>query len=121
MRTDFNSYADAYARNRSIQPNLLRSLLAGAALVEGDRVLEIGCGTGNYLAAVVAETGATGYGIDPSQKMLDQVRSDPARANLKLTEATAEALPFPRVNRFRLRPTRTHCNRKNVNKSKGPD
>ena len=42
--------------------------------------LDIGCGTGNYLAALSAK-GYTFYGVDPSQTMLDAARSAHARAH----------------------------------------
>ena len=56
MKIDFNTYADAYQRNRAIQPKVLQALIEGGKLTAGDAVLEIGCGTANYLAAIVAET-----------------------------------------------------------------
>jgi ubiquinone/menaquinone biosynthesis C-methylase UbiE len=94
MSIDFNAYADAYLRNRAVQPMVLQALVGGSHLGPGDAVLEIGCGTANYLTALVAETGATGYGIDPAEGMLAEARSDPSRANLDLQIAPAEALPF---------------------------
>ena len=48
MRIDFNTYADAYQRNRAIQPKVLQALIDGAGLAAGDAVLEIGCGTANF-------------------------------------------------------------------------
>ena len=94
MSIDFNSYADAYQRNRSVQPKVLEALIAGSGLASNDSVLEVGCGTANYLAATVSETGAAGHGVDPAARMLAQARSDPARANLALSVASAESLPF---------------------------
>lgn len=93
MRIDFNSYAEAYHRNRGVQPSVLRSLIEGSGLRAGDHVLEVGCGTANYLAAIVAETGATGYGIDPAESMLAQAKADLARAHLTLSGAPAESIP----------------------------
>jgi len=101
MSIDFNAYADAYQRNRSVQPKVLEALIAGSGLGSNDSVLEVGCGTANYLAAIVSETAAEGYGIDPAARMLDQARSDPTRTNLALSVASAESLPY--VNgRFRF-------------------
>jgi ubiquinone/menaquinone biosynthesis C-methylase UbiE len=95
MSIDFNSYADAYLRNRAVQPMVLQALVGGSHLGPGDAVLEIGCGTANYLVAIVTETGATGHGIDPAQGMLAEARSMPERARLDLRVAPAESLPFP--------------------------
>jgi SAM-dependent methyltransferase len=94
MSIDFNSYADAYLRNRSVQPKVLEGLIAGCGLEPNDAVLVIGCGTANYLAALVAETGAVGFGIDPAEEMLAQARSDSSRSNLALSVSSAESLPF---------------------------
>jgi ubiquinone/menaquinone biosynthesis C-methylase UbiE len=55
-------------------------------------VLEIGCGTGNYIGALQAATGAACYGIDPSAEMLAVARRRwPAVA---FEQASGEALPF---------------------------
>jgi ubiquinone/menaquinone biosynthesis C-methylase UbiE len=42
-------------------------------------VLEVGCGTGNYISALQAETGYIAYGIDPSDEMLRRARSHGAQ------------------------------------------
>jgi ubiquinone/menaquinone biosynthesis C-methylase UbiE len=94
MSIDFNAYADAYQRSRSVQPKVLEALIAGSGLGSNDSVLEVGCGTANYLAAIVSETGAAGHGIDPAARMLAQARSDPSRATLALTVGSAESLPY---------------------------
>jgi SAM-dependent methyltransferase len=94
MRIDFNTYADAYERNRAVQPKVLRALIEGGGLAAGDAVLEIGCGTANYLAAIVAETGAEGRGVDPAEQMLAEARQNPAKLGLELLRDSAEALPF---------------------------
>lgn len=58
----------------------------------GHRVLDVGCGTGR-LAAALAERGARVWGVDPSEEMLRQARSNAAgKASFK--QAPAEALPF---------------------------
>lgn len=92
---DFNLYAEAYKRNRSVQPLLLERLLDRLALDVGDPVLEVGCGTANYLAAVVAGVGATGFGIDPAAAMLQQASTVHHGAAMHLMMGSAEAIPFP--------------------------
>ena len=43
-------------------------------------VLELGCGTGNYIRALWERTGCAGWGLDPSEAMLAQARTgDPSR------------------------------------------
>jgi SAM-dependent methyltransferase len=55
-------------------------------------VLDVGCGTGNYAAALMAETGSAVCGIDPSRKMLEHARENAAGA--ALAQGHAERLPF---------------------------
>lgn len=72
MRIDYDQLAAAYAANRSVHPAVFAALLSA---VTGDSdVLEIGCGTGNYIGALQAATGAACWGIDPSTEMLDVAR-----------------------------------------------
>jgi ubiquinone/menaquinone biosynthesis C-methylase UbiE len=69
---DYDALAAAYACDRQVHPGVLERL-AGAAPA-GAMVLEVGCGTGNYIIALAAATGADCWGIDPSEGMLDQAR-----------------------------------------------
>jgi SAM-dependent methyltransferase len=63
-------------------------------VVEGDltgrRVLEVGCGTGRFLAAL--EDRAKAWGVDPSPEMLEVARGRVPSTGLKL--GSAEELPF---------------------------
>lgn len=56
----------------------------------GRRVLEVGCGTGRFLAALAGR--AKAWGIDPSPEMLEVARGRVDGAGLKL--GSAEELPF---------------------------
>ena len=56
----------------------------------GRRVLDIGCGTGRFLAQLAGV--ARAWGVDPSAEMLEVARSRVGGAGLKL--GSAEALPF---------------------------
>jgi SAM-dependent methyltransferase len=53
-------------------------------------VLEVGCGTGRFLAALAGR--AKAWGVDPSQEMLEVARGRVHGAGLKL--GSAEELPF---------------------------
>ena len=66
-------------------------LVAEGDLLTG-RVLDVGCGTGNLVAAL-AERGVRAWGVDPSPEMLAVAREKDGRgAGFK--EGRAEALPF---------------------------
>lgn len=78
---------------------VLRRALDAAAVAPGDRVLDVGTGTG-ALALVVAGSTSAGriVAIDPTWAMLDKARQNAARAGLaqKVTfcRGSAEASPF---------------------------
>ncbi|VBA49963.1 Ubiquinone/menaquinone biosynthesis C-methyltransferase UbiE [Mycobacterium pseudokansasii] len=68
--------------------------LSGAAA--GERVLDVGCGTGYFARRIAGAVGSGGsvVGIDPSQSMLDYARRH-APANCTFVAAGAEDLPLP--------------------------
>jgi arsenite methyltransferase len=74
--------------------NLVRDALGPAP---GDRILDVGCGPGFYVAELVEIVGSQGHvaGVDSSPSMLalaaQRVRS---HDNVELAEAPATALPF---------------------------
>ncbi len=70
---DYDHIAQAYAQHRGIHPGVLAALCAAAT--PASRVLEVGCGTGNYIAALQAEVGCPCWGVDPSAEMLSQARA----------------------------------------------
>jgi ubiquinone/menaquinone biosynthesis C-methylase UbiE len=58
-------------------------------------ILDVGCGTGNLLAAIKAShPGAKLSGVDPSAALLAKARQRPELADAHLKEGTVEALPF---------------------------
>jgi ubiquinone/menaquinone biosynthesis C-methylase UbiE len=90
---DYDQLAAEYARHRQVHPGVLRGLSETAGLGAGARVLEIGCGTGNYSLALAELTGAVVTGIDPSARMLAQAR---ARSSaISFLSGRAEHLPLP--------------------------
>lgn len=78
-----------------------RTGLEALAVAEGERVLEIGVGTGHGLEALARRVGEGGrvYGFDLSSKMLEKSRRRLERAGLagrvELAEGDAARLPFP--------------------------
>jgi len=81
---DYDRLAADYARNRAVDP----AVLAALASVPATRVLEVGCGSGNYAGALAA-TGRAVVGLEPSAAMLAR-----APAALARVRGRAEVLPF---------------------------
>jgi ubiquinone/menaquinone biosynthesis C-methylase UbiE len=90
---DYDRFAAEYARNRRVQPDLLRALVAGGDIRPASRVLEVGCGTGNYIIALEGLTGCSCRGIDPSEEMLARARE--RSGAVQFQAGRAEALPWP--------------------------
>ncbi len=92
IRLDYDGRATEFALHRKIHPEVLRELIASGLFGPATRVLDVGCGTGNYAAALTAETSCRIFGVDPSERMLDWARD--AASWESLTKSGAENLPF---------------------------
>src|SRR5688572_1564947 len=90
---DFDERAAEYARHRKIHPGVINELVQSGLIAPETRVLDVGCGTGNYAAALTRVTGCRVSGVDHSQRMLDRARD--AAAWESLVQSSAESLPFP--------------------------
>lgn len=79
-------------RNRPIGSALVEL----ARLIRANRVLEAGCGTGRWLADLLADQAVASerlFGLDRSAGMLLQAGS--RQIDLQIVQGVAEALPFP--------------------------
>ncbi len=92
-RTDYEAAAAAYARNRAVHPGVVADLIREAGLHAGSRVLDVGCGTGNYARALQEATGCAISGVEPSNQM--RQRAESAATWTALAAGSAEVLPFP--------------------------
>jgi len=103
--SDYERQAASYARHRGVNPAVLAAL--DQRLGATARLLEVGCGTGNYIAALVNGTGRAGAGIEPARAMRavaqararelarrDHDGTDGGGDRLAIVAARAEALPF---------------------------
>src|SRR3954466_5886237 len=73
-----------------------RHALVGAARIGvGSRVLDVGCGSGEFLR-LLTDLGATVAGIDPASAMVDLARALVPDADLRLGHA--ERLPWPEAS-----------------------
>lgn len=76
-----------------------KDLLLAAALLPGERVLDVACGTGHVTRAAAKRVGSTGTvtGVDIAPDMIEVARSVavPGGANLDWQVSDAAALPIP--------------------------
>lgn len=109
-RTDYSAIATVFDDNQArlrIPPDALlgelldapregdRGRLAGPRLDRAFEVLDVGCGTGNYLAVqaqAFAGRGVAFSGVDPSDAMLAKARAK--LTGVALSIGRAEALPY---------------------------
>ena len=81
------------------EPGIRRMTIELAGIKEGERVLDVGCGTGTLAIAARRPAGPAGeaHGIDPSAEMIAVAREKAAKAGVDAQFQTAvmEKLPFP--------------------------
>ncbi|MDB4975351.1 MAG: hypothetical protein JWN48_3692 [Myxococcaceae bacterium] len=95
MPTNYEQVAPAYDARyaQTTYPGTTASVLQ---LVDGSQdVLEVGCGTGHWLAKLCAQ-GLRVRGVDPARGMLARAQDNAPAA--QLLRARAEALPFPEAS-----------------------
>jgi SAM-dependent methyltransferase len=71
-----------------------RVVVKSAALQAGERVLDLGCGTGNA-ALLAAAAGARVTGVDPATRLLDVARSRAVSEGADITFLPGEAASLP--------------------------
>ncbi len=71
-------------------------LMSVAELQPGERVLDVGCGTGVVARLAAERTGSTVTGLDLNPGMLEVARSTtPKEMSIEWCESNAEAMPLP--------------------------
>jgi ubiquinone/menaquinone biosynthesis C-methylase UbiE len=96
VRRDYDQRAEAYDRRwRWYREATLRETLARAEIRTGDRILDVGCGTGRLLEALAKDHSRERLaGIDLSGGMLGVARRR-LPSEVRLVQGDAAALPFP--------------------------
>jgi len=89
---DYNQLAEGYARFRRVHPQVFGELASAVHELQAARILEIGCGTGNYTHALQDAAGCRAWGLDPSAEMLKRAASHGGAAHFLM--ARAEELPL---------------------------
>ena len=86
MRSDWNP--SLYQSKHAFVWEYGKDLLALLAPQSGERILDVGCGTGQ-LTAEIARAGAQVVGIDSSAAMVDQARANFFELRFEVVDATA--------------------------------
>jgi len=89
---DYDKIAAEYAWHRQVHPGVLKDLLSTGGVSSVSKVLEVGCGSGNYIVAVASLAGCACWGIDPSEQMLSKARE--RASQVRFRSGKAEALGF---------------------------
>ncbi|MGN6566758.1 MAG: class I SAM-dependent methyltransferase [Flavipsychrobacter sp.] len=92
MDTIYNSIGQGYNTTRKADPYIAERLYQLLSPAKDGIYLDIGCGTGNYLAAMVHK-GLKMVGIDPSEIMLAEAANK--QLNVELVQAYSDEIPFP--------------------------
>lgn len=94
LRYDVKIWVRALGRERRFRDELVEL----ARLAEGERALDLGCGTGGLALAAKRRVGPEGdvQGIDPSEQMIERARRKARRAGLdvRFEVGVAQELPL---------------------------
>jgi len=93
-RTAYNIKADEYDNSREGQftRNIHRLLLSEAKWQEGQRVLDVACGTGSLLAAMNKSKPIAGFGIDIADRMIENATKK--NPGMEFRVSGCESIPF---------------------------
>lgn len=90
---DYNKISEDYTQHRqNVHPEVLKELVSTQREGKTTNLLEVGCGTANYIIAIESLTGSSCWGIDPSSKMLSVARDRSTKITFQLGKA--EKLEF---------------------------
>ncbi|MHA1152886.1 MAG: class I SAM-dependent methyltransferase [Alphaproteobacteria bacterium] len=87
-KVNYDGLARQYAQHRSTLPEITEALLQGGSLTRDSRVLEVGCGTGNYIRAIESAVGCACWGLDRSGEMLGHARAHSSGVEYSIGDAT---------------------------------
>jgi SAM-dependent methyltransferase len=87
---NYDQLAADYAATRRVHPEIVARLARALATLPAQSALEVGCGTGNYAAALQRATNAYVAGVEPSRGMLAHAQA----AGVTCCQGEAAAVPL---------------------------
>lgn len=93
QRAFFDSLAEEWRKNAKIDEQAVEALFADVTFERGERVLDVGCGTG-VLDAFFLKRGCAVDGIDVSEKMIEKAKSNPENEGANYFVADFYEYPF---------------------------
>jgi len=91
-KVNYNEISQVYDDVRQADIELINSFLQEIEIEKETRVLDIGCGTGNYTDSLQKLTQGEVYGVEPSQGMLGKAKAKQSKVVFK--QGSAAELPF---------------------------
>lgn len=92
MKVDYNKISTQYDNVRSADLKLISLFSEEVEINENTRILDFGCGTGNYADKLQKVTGAKIYGVDPSEGMREKAKAK--NSNVVFYKGNHEKIPF---------------------------
>ena len=90
---DYQSWSNMYDKTRGCDIMIVTKIIEYISLLKNGKILDFGCGTGNYLEALSNLTDNQFYGIDASSDMIEIARKKKIKAHFNIS--THKSLPFP--------------------------
>jgi len=75
MTIQYYDIAENNARFRVSDSDVVEKLILKSGISSASNILEIGCGTGNYVAELQRRIGCSCWGVDPSPKMIRHAKA----------------------------------------------
>lgn len=91
-KIDYDKFAHEYAIHRGTHPYVIRAITENVNLNDKSKMLEIGCGTGNYIIELHKLFKCQSWGVDPSKNMLNQLKQ--RNECIKLFNEVGESMSF---------------------------
>jgi ubiquinone/menaquinone biosynthesis C-methylase UbiE len=84
MKIQYGNIAENYARFRESDSDAVEKLILGSGISSTSKILDIGCGTGNYIVELQRRVGCPCWGVDPSAEMIRRAKTQNGRVNFSV-------------------------------------